>query len=112
MAVGIFILGFSTSGQGAEIKEKERLAIVKALKNKGDVGENNKGLLEFRTDDRKAEEVVQQENSARTERYKEIAGKTGTTLDKVGEQRAKQILEEDPPKTWHQTLDGKWFQKK
>ena len=112
VVAGIFIFGLSASAAGTKMGEKDRLAIVKALKNKGNVGENSKGLLEFRNDDKKAEEVIKEENSARLAKYKDIAEKTGTTPEKVGEQRANQILQEDPSGTWHQAPDGKWSQKK
>ncbi len=95
----------------AEMSSKERIAIVKALKLKGIVGENNKGLLEFKSTDRKAAAVVDEENASRLKAYKEIADKTGASLDAVGAQRAKQIAQEDPSGVWLQSSDGSWKKK-
>lgn len=95
----------------AEMPVEKRIAIIKALKLNGTIGENNKGLLEFRTSDRKAAAVVEEENAYRLKNYKEIAAKTSSTPEAVGAERAKQIQKEDPPGVWHQDQSGNWKKK-
>ncbi len=112
LAVALLMIGIAAQSLKAEMNPKERIAIIKALKTKGLIGENNKGLVEFRTDDHKAAEVVNEENSYRLKNYKDIAAKTGTSAESVGMQRAKQIVQEDSSGSWHQTQDGTWTQKK
>ncbi|MFA6293741.1 MAG: DUF1318 domain-containing protein [Victivallales bacterium] len=80
---------------GYGMDSKERLAIIKALKNKGIVGENSKGLLEFKTGDKSAAAVVNEENSERAKAYADVAKKTGASAAAVGEQRAAQIAKEE-----------------
>lgn len=89
----------------------QRLAIIKALKIKGLVGENNKGFLEFRTSDRTAEAVVNEENGERRKAYAEVAQKTGAAPEKVGTQRAVQIANGEPPGVWIQSENGSWSKK-
>ena len=89
----------------------QRLAIIKALKLKGLVGENNKGFLEFRTNDKTAEPVVNEENSERAKAYQEVARKTGADAEKVGTQRSVQIASGEPGGVWIQEQNGSWIKK-
>ncbi len=104
----LFVCSLAVCG---EMSSAERVKIVKALKLKGIVGENNKGLLEFRGDEKTAEDVVEQENAARQKTYKEIAQKNGSSADAVGEARAKQIAKEEASGVWIQDPSGKWSKK-
>ena len=64
-----------------EIKEqmKARLPTIVDLKERGIVGENNKGYLEFRSDTREQEDVLAAENRDRRQVYSAIAAQQGTT---------------------------------
>ena len=97
--------------QGIKERFKERLPVIVELKNKGIVGENNLGFLEFVGDKKEKENVVQAENSDRTKVYEAIAKKEGTTSQKVGERRAIQIAEKADPGEWLKDQSGKWYQK-
>lgn len=90
---------------------KQRLAIIKGLKIKGIVGENNKGLLEFKTSDQSAAAVVSEENSERLKTYADVAKKTGATASDVGAQRAAQIAKEESAGVWIQDAKGAWSKK-
>lgn len=88
----------------------QRLAIIKALKKEGIVGENNKGYLEFKGEV-KAKEVVDEENNVRRRAYEEIAKQTNVSVEQVGVQRAAQIASESPAGTMIQLPDGRWVKK-
>ncbi len=90
---------------------KQRLAIIKGLKIKGIVGENNQGLLEFKTADKSAKGVVDEENAERTKAYGDVAKKTGADADTVGAQRAAQIAKEEAAGVWVQDASGTWKKK-
>ena len=64
-----------------DIKEqmKARLPTIVDLKDRGIVGENNKGYLEFRSDTKEQEDVVAAENRDRRQVYSAIAAQQGTT---------------------------------
>lgn len=111
-AAAIFMVAIAFALNSTAMDAKERLAIIKALKLKGIVGENNKGLLEFRSDDRKAEAIVDEENGQRTKVYNATASKNGVSSDVVGAQRAAQIAKEEQSGVWLQDAKGKWDKKK
>lgn len=102
---------FGVAINGYSMDAKQRLAIIKGLKLKGIVGENNQGLLEFRTGDRTASAIVDEENSERTKAYAEIAKNTGVSVSAVGAQRANQIAQEESAGVWIQKPDGSWYKK-
>ncbi len=99
--------------QAASIKERmlARLPTINALKAKGIVGENNRGLLEYRTDQRVQQEVVEAENADRLAVYRAIAKKERVSVDLVGARRARQIAAKAPPGTWLQDERGRWYRK-
>ena len=106
-ATGVF-------SQGAkEIKNrmKERLPAIVELKNKGIVGENNLGYLEFVGAKKEKEGMVAAENKDRAKVYEAIAKKQNTTAQKVGERRAIKIAEIADPGDWLKDRSGKWYQK-
>ncbi|MFZ2655889.1 MAG: DUF1318 domain-containing protein [Victivallales bacterium] len=107
MLAGIFF--YVADGFGMEAKQ--RLAIIKGLKLKGIVGENNKGLLEFKTGDKSAQTVVDEENTERGKVYGDVARKNGTSVAAVGAQRAAQIAKEESAGCWIQDADGNWKKK-
>ncbi len=102
---------FSLTVDSYSMNVKQRIAIIKGLKLKGIVGENNKGLLEFRTPDKSASDVVNEENSERSKAYAQIAKNTGVSVSTVGAQRAATIAMEESSGVWIQKPDGTWYKK-
>ena len=112
----IFILGMMITHVNASskaIKQRmiKRLPEIKALKDQGIVGENNKGYLEFVGPKKTKANVVKAENNDRKQVYQAIAKQQGTTVELVGKHRAVQIANKARPKDWLQDADGKWYQK-
>ena len=103
---------FSQGVKELKIRMKERLPLIVELKNKGIVGENNLGYLEFVGNKKEKEGVVEAENSDRAKVYKAIAIKQKTNPKKVGERRAIKIAENAGPGDWLKNENGKWYQKK
>ena len=103
----------SAWGGANEIKARmaERLPDIMDLKQKGLVGENNQGFLEFVGAAREKADVVEAENKDRQIVYKAIAQKTGTTPEIVGQRRAKQLAENAKSGEWLQDEAGQWMQK-
>ncbi len=113
----IFILGMmithvNASSQAIKQRMIKRLPEIKALKDQGIVGENNKGYLEFVGPQKTKANVVKAENNDRKQVYQAIAKQQGTTVELVGKHRAVQIANKARPKDWLQDADGKWYQKK
>jgi uncharacterized protein YdbL (DUF1318 family) len=102
-----------TFAQISTIKQRmlDRLPQINALKDKGIIGENNKGLLEFRTSDHSQAKLIKKENEDRIAVYKYIAKKTGTTPEIVAKARAEKIAEKAPKGHWLQDKSGKWYKK-
>lgn len=103
---------FAENLEDLEERFKARLPIIKVLKQKHIVGENNKGFLEFITDKKEKKNVVDAENSDRHKVYAAIAKKGGTTIQVVGIHRAAQIEKKADPGEWLQDARGRWYQKK
>ena len=101
----------SAFGESVKARMKARLPIIVELKDKGVVGENKKGYLQFVGQKKEKEEVIAAENTDRKKVYTHIAKKQGTTLQLVGERRALQIAKKAKPGTWLQDQSGKWYQK-
>lgn len=97
--------------QEIKARMRARLPVIKALKAKGIVGENNKGYLDFRSGDRSRAADVNAENSDRRQVYSQIAQQQGTTVDLVGQRRALQIARTARPGEWLQDGNGRWYQK-
>ncbi|MGD9162040.1 MAG: YdbL family protein [Desulfobacteraceae bacterium] len=113
MIISVILLSATTAfSQGIKERIKERLPVIVELKNKGIVGENNLGFLEFVGNKKEKEDVVEAENNDRAKVYEAIAKKQNTTAQKVGERRAKQIVEKADPGEWLKDESGKWYQKK
>lgn len=96
--------------QGRMIARKGQ---IDAMKDKGAVGENNKGYLAAVSGglDGNDKRVVDAENADRGAVYKAIAEKEGTTADHVGKRRAKQLASQ--AKSGHYIMDdaGNWKKK-
>ena len=111
MALVMFAGLIFVAADGYGMDSKQRLAIIKGLKLKGIVGENNKGLLEFKTGDKSAAAVVDEENTERSKTYADVAKKTGASASDVGEQRAAQLAKEEAAGVWIQDAKGAWSKK-
>jgi len=110
----LFTLVFSsTTSFAASIKDRmaSRLPAITALKDKGVVGENNKGLLEYRSGNRTDQATVNAENQDRSKVYAAIAKKEGVSAALVGERRAKRLAEIGQKGHWFQDAGGNWYQK-
>ena len=92
---GLGIVATSAWGGAKEIKARmaERLPVIMELKDKGIVGENNQGFLEFVGSAKEKADVIAAENKDRRAVYKAIGKKTGTSTEIVGQRRAKQIAD-------------------
>jgi uncharacterized protein len=115
--IGAFSVMFALLCGGAsadDIKARmiQRLPVIEALKEKGIVGENNTGFLEFVGGGKEREDVVTAENQDRRQVYAAIAREQGTNPDVVGRHRAAQISQRAAPGEWLQDAAGKWYRKK
>jgi uncharacterized protein YdbL (DUF1318 family) len=101
----------SSSAEDIKTRMAERLPVIKELKAKGIIGENNRGYLEFTGTNREKNDVVTAENNDRGAAYSDIAKSQGATVDFVGMRRAKQITERAGKGEWLQDEQGKWYKK-
>jgi len=101
------------AAQSASIKERmaARVPEINALKDKGIIGENNMGYLEYRTPERPREQLVMAENKDRKAVYQAIAKSQKASVELVGKRRAKMIAENGVPGRWYQAPDGSWYKK-
>ncbi|NNL76365.1 MAG: YdbL family protein [Desulfobacterales bacterium] len=108
------ILGSDISVFAEDIKSrmKNRLPVIKALKDKGLVGEDSQGLLQFVGSKKEKAEIVAAENRDRMTIYAAIAKRQGATPELVGQRRAIQIGQRARAGEWLQDAGGKWYQKK
>ena len=114
--LSVFILGILINDvySAESIKQRmiKRLPVIKDLKARGIVGENNLGFLEFLGDQKEKADVVKAENRDRKSVYDNIAKKQGTTADVVGKHRAAQIAGKARAGQMLQDANGKWYKKK
>ena len=111
----VFVLGILISDAYSEdsIKQRmiDRLPVINDLKNRGIIGENNLGFLEFVGNQKEKADVVAAENMDRKSVYEAIAKKQGTTTEVVGKHRAAQIAGKAQTGEWLQDANGKWYKK-
>lgn len=107
----LIICSSNLYAQGIKERMQERLPSIVELKKAGVVGENNLGYLEFVGADKKGEDIVTAENDDRKKVYEAIAKQSETTVELVGQRRAKQIAEKADPGEWIKDDTGKWYQK-
>ena len=103
----------SAADDAATIKKNmaERKPKIEVLKKAGTIGENNTGYLEAMKDAKLEDadkKLVEDENKDRKAVYAAIAKKEGSTVDHVGELRAKQIRTKANEGEFIQGEDGKW----
>ncbi len=90
----------------------QRVPAIDALKDRGAVGENNRGLLEARGPLAAGEqETVAAENSDRQTVYAALAQQTGSSAEAVGRNRAGKIAAASTPGVWLQDAGGQWYRK-
>jgi len=107
----VFAAGAFPSAEEIRARMLARLPEIIALKDKGLIGENSNGFLEFVGQQKEAQAVVTAENQDRKTVYKAIAKQQGTTVELVGKHRAIQIANKARPGEWLQDANGKWYQK-
>lgn len=97
----------------ASIKDQmlARLPAINALKDKGIIGENNQGYLQYRSNDKPQQNIVQAENNDRKAVYGAIAKNQGVDIKLVGQRRANQIADKGQGGHWYQKPDGSWYKK-
>jgi len=89
-----------------------RLGTIDALKQRGAVGESNRGYLEARGSVSAEEsQLLSEENRDRAEVYAEIAKRAGGSADSVGRVRARKIAENSAKGIWLQNEAGEWYRK-
>ena len=87
-------------------------AAVKALLDRKVAGFTNTAMLEARegaTDDDKI--TIVEENAKRLKRFREVAQKSGTSIEAVQKRRVVKLREKSAAGTWLQSDDGTWKQK-
>jgi uncharacterized protein YdbL (DUF1318 family) len=98
-------------GDNIKTRMAKRLPVIKDLKARGIVGENNQGYLEYRKGGGEQKAVVDEENADRKLVYQAIAKKQGSSAEHVGRRRAMQIREKEDPGHWLQDEKGQWIKK-
>ena len=90
----------------------QRLPAIDALRDRGAVGEDNRGFLAARGALSAAEnQTMADENSDRGAVYAALAQQTGSSADQVGRARAKQIAQGSKSGVWLQRENGEWYKK-
>ncbi len=103
----------TTLAQSASIKERmvARIPTIISLKDKGIIGENNVGLLEYRGSNKPQQELIAAENKDRKIIYVAIGKKQGADPLLVAKRRAKKIVSQGKAGHWFQKEDGSWYKK-
>jgi hypothetical protein len=112
LLIGTFVTGVSAFADDIKTRMKNRLPVIKELKAKGIVGEDNKGYLQFVGGNKAKADVVAAENKDRKTVYAAIAKQQGTTAELVGKRRAVQIAKKANKGKWVQDASGNWNKKK
>jgi uncharacterized protein YdbL (DUF1318 family) len=89
----------------------QRLSQLDQFKEKGAIGENNRGLVELRNPSPAAGDVVAGENRDREIVYAAIAQQQRVSTETVGRARAKQIAAGSAAGVWLQHESGEWYKK-
>lgn len=110
LLMSIVLVNLSAANNAVKARMRQRLPIIKDLKLKGLVGENNKGYLEARQPGGSHSEV-QAENKDRALVYGAMAKKLGVTSLLVGQRRAAQLRKMARPGEFLQNTSGQWYQK-
>lgn len=98
----------------SDVRERRRARRdqIKAFKSAQLLGENNKGLLEVRTENGKVTDqvrkVMEAENSDRRLVFEVVAQKQNSTPEFVAQRWAARMAERAPSGVWIQTAGGDW----
>ena len=111
LLAGVLVAGTSALAESIKSRMKNRLPAIAALKDKGIVGENNRGYLQFPGSAKKNEDIVNAENADRKKVYAAIAKQQGANRGVVEKRRALQIAQKAKSGHWLQDEAGKWYQK-
>lgn len=109
--VFVFVSVANAFAEGIKARMQARLPAIVALKAEGIIGEDNRGYLAFVGSARKQVDIVAGENQDRRQVYAAIAKQQGTTVEVVGELRARQIAGNASPGDWLQNEQGAWIKK-
>lgn len=93
-------------------QQKGDYAAIKAMLGRKVAGYTNQAMLEARdgaTDDDRI--TIAEENARRLKRFREVAQKSGTSIEAVQKRRLLKLREKAEAGTWLQSDDGKWAQK-
>jgi len=109
--IGSTLIGAESLG-AVRARIDQRLASVDALKDRGVIGENNRGLVEARGAATAADQrIVSEENADRQTVYAAIAAQSKESADAVGRARAQKIAAAARPGQWIQDAGGTWKKK-
>jgi len=91
---------------------EKRQPEIRALMNKQQIGENNRGYVEVRgSAAHEVQQVVADENSDRLKLYTALAAETGEKVEEIGRQRAADAALQARRGHWIQDRSGDWRQK-
>jgi len=114
----VFVLGFAAAPVvkaedlgTVKTRMDQRLPSIDQLKIKGELGENNRGLLDQRAGGNEAASVAAAENRDREQVYAAIAKQNGISAEQVGKARAEKIAAASSKGVWLQREDGSWYKK-
>ncbi len=110
-AAALLLTGLTAPAASIKDRMLERIPAINALKDKGIIGENNRGYLEYRSADKPEQQLVNDENSDRQAVYQSIAQQQKVDAVLVGQRRAKQIADIGQKGHWFQKPDGTWYKK-
>ncbi len=111
LVAAMVLFSSAAFSQGIKDRFKERLPRIIELKNKGVIGEDNLGYLNFVGDSKEGADVVEAENRDRRQVYEKIAQEEKTMVERVGKRRALQLRELAKPGDWLQDDSGAWYKK-
>jgi len=111
VAAALFFTGLHAPAASVKERMLARIPAINTLKDKGIIGENNKGYLEYRSADRPEQQLVNGENNDRKSVYQAIAKNQNVDVGLVGQRRAKQIADIGSKGHWFQKPDGSWYKK-
>jgi len=109
----LFYAGAADNSFADEIKDrmKQRLPTIVKMKQQGIVGENARGYLEYVSDNKSNQDLVDSENRDRKEVYSIIATQQGVPIEKVEKLRAVQIVQKAVSGEFLKKEDGSWYNK-
>ena len=84
---------------------------LEEAKNKGLVGEQVSGYLDAVSPSGEVNQLVQEINGKRREKYKQIADQNHTALSAVETLAGKKAVESSPPGSYIKSANGQWVRK-